>query len=192
MKGFTLVEMLVAISLLGVMGVVSWRGLDYVSRSIERIDRESEEVGRVLRVLSQMERDLAQRLPDAVLAAPAAARELPASVEISLAGERVALEILRLAPATGGATQAQRVVYRIVDGVLQRAASPPGSAWPPVPAGDAVELLRAERLAVRIFAAGFWSEPGATPGVQPPVPASALEIAIEDHDGARYVRVFAL
>lgn len=193
MKGFTLVEMLVAISLLGVMGIVSWRGLDYVSRNIERIDRESEEVGRVLRVLSQMDRDLAQRLPDAALAAPAAARELPASVEVSLAGERVAaLEILRLAPASGGATQAQRVVYRIVDGVLQRAASPPASAWPPAAAGDAVDLLRARRLVVRTFAAGFWSEPGTTPGVQPPLPASALEIAIEDHDGARYVRVFAL
>jgi prepilin-type N-terminal cleavage/methylation domain-containing protein len=29
--GFTLVEMLVAIALLGLLGVISWRGLDYVS-----------------------------------------------------------------------------------------------------------------------------------------------------------------
>ena len=192
MRGFTLIEMLVAISLLAVMGLVSWRGLDYVSRSIERIDRESEEVGRVLRVLSQMERDLAQRLPDSALAAPAAPGDLPSSVGIALAGERIALEILRLAPDQGGAARAQRIVYRVVDGALVRAASLPSSAWPPGPAGEAVELLRAQRLAVRTFAAGFWSEPGSAPGVQPPQAASALEISIEDHDGARYVRVFAL
>ena len=191
MKGFTLVELLVAIALLGVMGLVSWRGLDYVSRHIERIDREAEDVGRVLRVLSQMERDLAQRLPDIMLAAPPAPRELPASVSVAIADERVALEIVRLAPAADGPARAQRVIYRIADGVLVRATSPALAAWPPAPAADTVELLRARRLSLRTFAAGFWSEPG-TPGVQPPQPAKALEIVIEDPDGARYVRVFAL
>jgi general secretion pathway protein J len=191
MRGFTLVELLVAIGLLAVMGLVSWRGLDYVSRHIERIDREADDVGRVLRVLSQMERDLAQRLPDVMLAARAVPTELPASVSVALAEDRVALEILRLAPATGGPAEAQRVIYRIADGILVRATSPAGRAWPPAPAADTVELLRARRITVRTFAAGFWSEPG-TPGVQPPQPAKALEIAIEDPDGARYVRVLAL
>jgi len=57
-----------------------------------------------------------------------------------------------------------------------------------------VELLPgARRLAVRVFSGGFWSEmsSGAT-GVQPPAPATGLEVAIEAADGARYVRVFAL
>ena len=191
MRGFTLVELLVAISLLGLMGLVSWRGLDYVSRHIERIDREAEDVGRVLRVLSQVERDLAQRVPDVMLAARAAPTELPTSVSIAFAEDRVALEILRLAPATGGPAQAQRVIYRIADGMLVRAVSPASGAWPPAPAENAVDLLRARRITVRTFAAGFWSEPG-TPGVQPPQPAKALEIGIEDPDGARYVRVLAL
>jgi general secretion pathway protein J len=190
MKGFTLVELLVAITLLGVMGLVSWRGLDYVSRNIERIDGESEDVGRVLRVLSQIERDLAQRLPDTMLP-PAGARELPGAVNVALVDDRLALEIVRLAPAAGGPASAQRVIYRIADGVLVRATSAAGAAWPPAPAADTVELLRARRLSVRAFAAGFWSEPG-TPGVQPPQPARALEISIEDPEGARYVRVLAL
>ena len=88
MRGFTLVEMLVAITLLGVMGLVSWRGVDYVARHIERVDRESDELGRVLRVLSQMERDFAQRLPDMMLAAPGAPLSLPGAVSVSRRRER--------------------------------------------------------------------------------------------------------
>jgi general secretion pathway protein J len=192
MRGFTLVEMLVAITLMGVMGLVSWRGLDYVARHIERVDRESDELGRVLRVLSQMERDLAQRLPDIMLAAPAGQLSLPGSVSVSGEPERGALEILRLAPDEGGMARAQRIAYRIADGALIRGASAAATAWPPGPAADTVELLRARRLTLRTFAGGFWSEPGGAAQVQPPLPASALEITIEDHEGARYVRVFAL
>ena len=57
-----------------------------------------------------------------------------------------------------------------------------------------MELLPgARRLAVRTFSGGFWSEPGTGKvGVQPPTRATGLEVAIENADGARYVRVFAL
>jgi hypothetical protein len=54
-------------------------------------------------------------------------------------------------------------------------------------------LTGARRLAVRAYAGGFWSELGrGQAGVQPPVQATGLEVAIETADGARYVRVFAL
>jgi general secretion pathway protein J len=189
--GFTLVEMLVAITLLALMGVVSWRGLDHVSRQIQRIDRDSEDVARMLRVLSQIERDLAQRLPEAMLPAPAAPRALPLSIGMSADAGAVALEILRFAPTPAGAARAQRVVYRIAGEALERAVSSAGIGWPVAPATDATALLPARRLAVRVYAGGFWSEPGEA-GVQPPAPASALEITIEDAEGARYVRVLSL
>ena len=85
--------------------------------------------------------------------------------------------------------------FRLVaDAVLTRSVSPAGTGLPVAPAADPVELLPgARRLAVRAFAGGFWSEPGTGEvGVQPPVRATGLEVAIESSDGARYVRVFAL
>src|SRR6185295_18621594 len=84
-RGFTLVEMLVAIALLGLMGVVCWRGLDYATTQRERVERESDELGKLLRTLSQIERDLAQRVPEPMLPAPAAVQELPASIAVSAA-----------------------------------------------------------------------------------------------------------
>lgn len=195
MRGFTLVEMLVAIALLGLLGVISWRGLDYVAGQRERIDRDTEELSRILRVLSQLERDVAQRAPDFMLPAQSAPGLLPASIAVMAAADgAVALEIVRIAPRAGGPARAQRIVYRIADAALTRSISPAGTDLPVAQVDDPVELLPgARRLAVRAFAGGFWTEPGTGEvGVQPPVRASGLEVAIESSDGARYVRVFAL
>src|SRR5258706_5558294 len=192
-RGFTLVEMLVAIALLGIMGVVCWRGLNYAATQRERIERESDELGKLLRTLSQIERDLAQRVPEPMLPAPAVAQELPASIAVSAADGAVALEIMRLAPEAAGPARAQRIVYRIADGALVRSASRAGTTWPAAPALEPVAMLPgARRLGVRVYAGGFWSEPGGDARVQPPARATGLEIAIEDAGGARYVRIFLL
>lgn len=171
-RGFTLVEMLVAIALLGVLGVISWRGLDYVATQRSRIELQTDGLERILRVLAQLERDVVQRAPDVVLPAPAGPQPLPAAIRASTGA---VLEIVRFAPQSDGAMRLQRVVYRVADGALMR---------------DGVALLPgAQRLSVRVHTGGAWVE---LSEVRPPMRATGLEVALDAADGARYVRVFAL
>ena len=162
MRGFTLVEMLVAIALLGLLGVISWRGLDYVAGQRERIDRDTEELSRILRVLSQLERDVAQRVPDVMLPAPSAPGLLPASIAIMAATDGgVELEIVRIAPRAGGPARAQRVVYRIAELRAARAFPGIGSRTVACPQGrvplECVEEAKAtpnplfRRIEVRVY-----------------------------------------
>jgi general secretion pathway protein J len=67
LRGFSLLELLVAIALLGVLAVLLWRGLGGVIAQRERIDRDAAHVERVIRLLAQLERDLAQCAPDMVI-----------------------------------------------------------------------------------------------------------------------------
>ena len=193
-SGFTLIEMMVAIALLGILGVISWRGLDYIVGQRERIDRDTEEIGRILRVLAQIERDIAQRAPDAILPAETATGLLPASIAVSVAdNNRTALEIVRIAPSAGGPALALRVAYRIADGALIRTTSPAAIAWPVPATSETVVLLPgARRLGVRLHAGGVWVEPGADVRAPSTARAAGLEISIDDGEGERYVRVLAL
>jgi len=194
--GFTLVEMLVAIALLGLLGVISWRGLDYVSGQRERIDRETEETGRMLRVLSQIERDFAQSVPESVLPAAASTNTppvLPLSINVTFANpDSAAIEILRTAGPDTEATRIQRVIYRIADGVLVRETSLAGAHWPVGNIAHVLPLLPgAQRLGVRAYAGGIWTEL-ARGSAQSSARASGIEITIDDTVGKRYVRVFPL
>jgi general secretion pathway protein J len=193
--GFTLVEMLVAIALLGILGVISWRGLDYVSGQRERIDRDTEDLSRMLRVLSQLERDIGQRAADAMLLPQSPPGLLPPSIAVHDAGDgTVALEIVRIAPRGGGPARAQRIVYRVADAALTRSASPAAAELPVAAASNAVDVLPGARgLSVRAYSGGFWTEPFAGESrLQPPARATAIEVTVVAADGARYVRVFVL
>ncbi len=192
--GFSLLELLVAVALLGVLAVLLWRGLGGVIAQRERIDRDAVHVERVIRLLAQLERDLAQRAPDVVIpAAVEASGGLPRALELSFQREGNAqLVILRTAPDTGGPLRLERVRYFVAQGALLREASPPSGAWPPPPPAPPLPLLDAvQRLSVRLLRLEPRSGAGPAAAVGE-ARVTGVEVSIERANGERYVRVVAL
>jgi type II secretory pathway component PulJ len=182
--------MLVTVALMGLMAVICWRGLDYVALQRAEVERETGELARIVRAFSQLERDLAERLPDTALPPRSPASQLPLALALAPADDNVELEIQRFAAQPAGAPHALRVRYRVGAGGLVRSTRPLDE---PRAAGAEVLLLPgASALQVRVHAGGFWVQPGSGPAVQPPVRATAIEFAVNDSRGARYVKVLPL
>lgn len=180
--GFTLIEMLVAITLMGVMGVVCWRGLAFVAERRAGVAQETLELSRMMRTFAQLERDIAERVPDIAAPARATAPELPLALSVVPVGDGAELEVLRALFEPNGPDRVLLVHYaRSAAGLVRR-----------TPGGEVLLLPGVARFAIRIHAGGFWVEPGASQGVRPLGAANALEISLEDEKGARYVKVIAL
>src|SRR5476651_151608 len=60
-KGFTLIEVMVAIMLMAVVSLMAWRGLDSVTRADSHLQASTEQTETLLRALNQLERDVALR-----------------------------------------------------------------------------------------------------------------------------------
>ncbi|XOT95147.1 type II secretion system protein J, partial [Alcaligenes pakistanensis] len=57
-EGFTLVEMLVALTIMALISLMSWRGLDAVLHADEQLGRQARQTQALFNTLSQMGRDL--------------------------------------------------------------------------------------------------------------------------------------
>ena len=211
-RGFTLLELLVAVALLGVLAVLSWRGMDSVLRGRDRIVSASDDLRSLSVAMTQMEEDLRRSWPIRLLGLP----EPPISFSIGSDREPPSIGLLR---ETRGAdaVQVQRVIYRLRDGAFERgfslwaAPSPDGSqqvpaapfTWQPIMSEvqtiefrgwlDGRGWLAAASLAPLLAAA---RAPAAT-AVQPSMVRAALpqvtgvELTLVRR-GERVVRVFAV
>jgi len=184
--GFTLVEILVAISLLAVLGVMAWRGLDHVVAQRAHVDADTADTDRVLRTLAQIERDLAQRVPDALFAGRyGVGASLPLALKLSQDEGRDQIAVLRTLSGTQGA---RTVLYAVEDAQLVRHLSDETGKLDV----DRVPMLDAVRsLEIRLLVGGQWATPeqmDAAPGVR----ATAIRFTIERNDGARYVQVLQI
>lgn len=198
-RGFTLLELLVAISVLSVVSVIAWRGLDSLVATREHLEPDVDETRAMLVAFGQMERDLSQVAnPDflALTASPLNVRPADGAMMIEIA--RVA------APVPDRATEVQTVYYRVVDFTLVRQATP---ALPHFQATNAEVFENARLLGnirsmdVRVWRPGIgWAPPGdgadgsATPGAPAPTgrnqPAPGIEVTLTRTDGRTFRRVF--
>ena len=182
-KGFTLIEMLVAITLLALMGVICWRGLAFVANQRTLIEQETTELAQLVRAFAQIETDVGERLPDIAVPARATTPELPLAISIGSDGGGAMIEILRTVSTGVAQSQPARVLYRVDARGLVRSTG----------TDEVLVLAGISRLQVRVNAGGFWLDSGvATSTVRPFARAGAIEIAVNDRDGTRYVKVIAL
>ena len=107
--GFTLVELLVAISILALVAVLGWRGLDGIVRARVALEREMLQTRGMQLAFAQMQSDC-EHLGDAMLL----------KNRQNVLAENDRLTLIRIVYADSQAAQLQVVSYRIKDGVLAR------------------------------------------------------------------------
>ncbi|MEC5319230.1 prepilin-type N-terminal cleavage/methylation domain-containing protein [Brenneria populi subsp. brevivirga] len=207
-SGFTLIEVMIALVIMATLSVLTWRGLDGMTRADAQLRTRTEETARLMRVLQQFDRDLAWRvtveLPPPAAAdasAPEAAADkpialLPAGITTRRTPQTPLLfEVVRAAPADPG--RWQRVRWWLQGDTLYRAAGEASAAYPlpaPQPADRVATLTGVETFEIRVWEPGQgWRRLPA--GVRPAAPATGLEVTLGVKSGAgstsSYRRVIA-
>jgi general secretion pathway protein J len=116
-RGFTLLELLVALAIFAVLGVAAYAGLDVVLASKDRLEARSEELGRLQMLFVLMTRDIEQTARRSV-------RDNYGDPLPALLGSDTTLEFTRAGwrnPAGLRRSHLQRVAYGLTDETLTRA-----------------------------------------------------------------------
>ena len=190
MRGLTLLELLVAVSILAVISVIAWRGLSALTTTRERLEPQNDGVHALLAGFGQIERDLAQVPTNVGLFA------LPVqAVRVFVADGQPALQILRLARSPDGspASAVQTVFYQVRDGQLQRQATV-AQRFYSVAGGELVNRVAlvpdVDEMQIRVWRNGVgWIAPGSDADSANTV---GIEVRLLRHDGTSVRRVFAI
>jgi len=157
-KGFTLIEVLVALALMALLSLISWRALDMVERSNGRLNASADDTLGLVRVLGQIESDISRHASNDILtsamqwdpSAPTSAILPPGIV-----WHEPVLTVLR--SAHNGAWQ--KVIWGMEGNTLRRAVGPATHTLPlPDPGVSEIVLEQVGRFMVRGWVPGQgWS-----------------------------------
>lgn len=112
-NGLTLVELLVAISILGLIAVIGWRGLDSIVRTRSALTTDLEQTRGMQLAFAQLQSDCAQLINSS---------NLPNRVTINALANK--LTLIRKVYAENQPTRLQVISYRVLEGKLTRRESP--------------------------------------------------------------------
>jgi len=113
-SGFTLVEMIIAITILAMVAILGWRGLDGIVRSRVALTTEMEQTRGMQLTFAQLQSDCAQIAPLSLM-----------SARPTLLAQPGRLLMVRLVFADQQPTRVQVIDYRLRDGRLTRQESAP-------------------------------------------------------------------
>lgn len=185
-RGFTLVELLVAVTVFAVVAMLAWRGLDAIVRARRVLDGQASDLAMLQRAMARFEQDL-----DAALPRPR--RNPRGALEPALAGTPEGLDAsawLSAPGATGAAPSPQRVSWACTGGELRRThwASPDHAETASGRERTMLEKLshcRLRYLAGDGLAADRWPPPGLAPDALPR--GIELSFAFQGHGEFRRV-----
>lgn len=109
LHGFTLVELLVAITVLATVAVMGWRGLDILTRARDSLTIQLETSRRIQLTFAQLQSDCANIIDPALL---------PGRAPLVITGD--SLVLVRSVRQDGEPTKLKIVAYHLVGGVLVR------------------------------------------------------------------------
>jgi general secretion pathway protein J len=198
-RGFTLVELLVAISVLAIVAVLGWRGLDSIIRARVSLNADLAETRGLQLAFAQMQSDCGHLATTAVVGGRPV---------LSTQADR--LTLVRQVFSENQPSRVQVVAYRIRDGVLTRRESLAtrdlkelDAAWTAA-LGDADQTQAVvlhssvSQMDIRTWVEGAgWRTAGsaatpAVPGARAPA-ETGLEVALQLRDRpARLIKLFLL
>lgn len=203
--GFTLIEVMVAILIMAIISVISWRGLDSITQASERLNDGAQSSAALLSAIRQFERDVAWRADGEMAAsrqtgpggnnAPRNVALLPPSLQIERQ-TRVPWRMEIVRGVAGSPGKWQRVQWWQEGETLYRNAAPPSDAFPlPSPRDpERVTVLEnVQRVDLRAWRAGQGWEEIPAPHGRSATEGLELKLSLRTAQGRRdYRRVMLL
>jgi general secretion pathway protein J len=193
-RGFTLVEMLVALTIFALMSVLSFRGLTSVLQTREHLTEDNRRWRDLALTLGQIEQDMSMVVNRPVRDSGDLHQPALAGHPQAFGANDAQLSFSRMGMAwqTGALADVQRHGYRLNNGTIEQL------VWPVLDQAPRSEpvvhalLERVNRFELRYLDGnGNWQPHWPLPGAAAGLPA-ALEVVVELDSGASVTRVFAL